>query len=29
MIALAAENLSAALEGKRPPSLINAELWKA
>jgi glyoxylate/hydroxypyruvate/2-ketogluconate reductase len=29
MIALAAENLSAALEGKRPPSLINTELWKA
>ncbi|BEI40513.1 D-glycerate dehydrogenase [Polynucleobacter sp. HIN9] len=29
MIALAAENLSAALEGKRPPSLINAELWQA
>ncbi|BEI33118.1 2-hydroxyacid dehydrogenase [Polynucleobacter sp. HIN5] len=28
MIALAAENLSAALEGKRPPSLINTELWK-
>ncbi len=29
MIALAAENLSAALAGKRPPSLINTELWKA
>jgi glyoxylate/hydroxypyruvate/2-ketogluconate reductase len=29
MIALAAENLGAALEGKRPPSLINTELWKA
>ena len=29
MIALAAENLSAALEGRRPPSLINTELWKA
>ncbi|BEI34924.1 D-glycerate dehydrogenase [Polynucleobacter sp. HIN6] len=29
MIALAAENLSAALEGKRPPSLINTELWQA
>ena len=28
MIALAAENLSAALAGKRPPSLINTELWK-
>lgn len=29
MIALAAENLGAALAGKRPPSLINTELWKA
>ena len=29
MIALAAENLGAALGGKRPPSLINTELWKA
>lgn len=29
MIALAAENLGTALEGKRPPSLINTELWKA
>ena len=28
MIALASENLSAALAGKRPPSLINTELWK-
>ncbi len=29
MIALAAENLGTALAGKRPPSLINTELWKA
>ncbi|BEI42306.1 D-glycerate dehydrogenase [Polynucleobacter sp. HIN10] len=29
MIALASENLSAALAGKRPPSLINTELWQA
>ena len=28
MVALAIDNLNAALEGKRPPSLINAELWK-
>ena len=28
MIALAIENLNAALEGKRPPSLINTELWQ-
>jgi gluconate 2-dehydrogenase len=28
MVALAIDNLSAALEGKRPPSLINTELWK-
>lgn len=29
MIALASENLSAALAGKCPPSLINTELWQA
>lgn len=28
MVALAIDNLNAALEGKRPPSLINTELWK-
>lgn len=28
MVALAIENLNAALEGKRPPSLINTELWQ-
>ncbi len=28
MITLAVENLSAAIAGKRPPSLINTELWK-
>ncbi len=28
MVALAIENLNAALEGKRPPSLINTELWR-
>ena len=25
---LAAENLVAALEGRRPPTLLNAEVWK-
>jgi gluconate 2-dehydrogenase len=29
MVDLAVENLRAALEGKKPPSLINAELFKA
>jgi len=28
MVDLAIDNLNAALEGKRPPSLINTELWK-
>lgn len=28
MIALAVKNLSAAIAGQRPPSLINTELWK-
>ena len=28
MVALAIDNLNAALEGKRPSSLINTELWK-
>ena len=28
MVALAIDNLNAALEGRRPPSLINTELWK-
>jgi gluconate 2-dehydrogenase len=28
MIDLAVRNLRAALAGKKPPSLINTELWK-
>jgi glyoxylate/hydroxypyruvate/2-ketogluconate reductase len=29
MVDLAIDNLRAALDGKRPPSLINAEVFKA
>jgi gluconate 2-dehydrogenase len=29
MVDLAVENLRAALDGKKPPSLINAEVFRA
>jgi gluconate 2-dehydrogenase len=29
MVELAMENLRAAIDGRKPPSLINAEVWKA
>lgn len=29
MVELAMENLRAAVDGRKPPSLINAEVWKA
>ena len=29
MVELAMENLRAAIDGRKPPSLINAEVWRA
>jgi gluconate 2-dehydrogenase len=29
MVELAMENLRAAIDGRKPPSLINTEVWKA